>query len=155
MLFDLNMHTVNDEDDTAYAQAYVTVHTTRHVEKEAVSLDWSFAKITLPPHASSTIYDTLDVVNPMTFIMLVSHFHRHGTQFNVYKLDASGHAEMIYQNKEWDHPIIQDYDPPLRLLPGDKLTLAATYFNDTDQPIYYGPSEADEMCTLLGLYIKE
>ena len=152
-LFDINMHSVNGAVDTIPGEVYVNVHTTPHVEKVAKSLLWSFTNYRLRAHAASTVRDTFAIDHDIDLCMLTSHFHRHGLSFRIYQMQTGGAVRQIYQSTQWDHPTIESYAPTLHLAAGEKLTLEATYFNDTDVDIYYGPSAEDEMCSVFGLYV--
>ncbi len=152
-LFDVNQHSVNDFDDTADAECYVAMETADHVDHVAHSLEWSTDKIRLMPGAWTSVKDTLEITDRKELITLTTHFHKHGKVFSVYYIDASGIARLIYENHEWHHPEIHTYTPPIDLKPGDKLTLEAQYFNDTDHIIYYGPSADDDMCVVFGLTV--
>jgi hypothetical protein len=152
-LFDINMHSVNNGSDTIPGEVYVNVHTTPHVERVAKPLLWSFTNYRLRAHMATTVRDTFPVDRDMDICMLTSHFHRHGLSFRIYHMQDGGAVRQIYLNTQWDHPAIESYAPPLHLKAGEKLTLEATYFNDTDIDIYYGPSAEDEMCAVFGLYV--
>lgn len=152
-LFDINVHAVNPDDDTMAAEAYVNVFTADHVDRVAEPLLWSYHRFMLPARSQVTLHDTLAIESSQDLLMLTTHFHKHGRLFRIFHLDAAGERQ-IYENRQWDHPLIARYDTPLRLAAGDRLRLEATYVNDTADDIYYGARAADEMCSIFGLVVK-
>jgi hypothetical protein len=151
-VLDINVHAVNPGGDTLPAEAYVNVFTVDHVDRVAEPLLWSFHRFMLPAHSERTLHDTLTIDSSQDLLMLTTHFHKHGRLFRVYHIRTAGEV-MIYENRQWDHPLIARYDAPIRLEPGERLRLEATYVNETDEDIYYGPSSEDEMCSIFGLVV--
>lgn len=150
---DLNVHSVNPSDDTVLGEAYVNVFTADHVDRVATPLLWSFDKFVIPAHEERTLYDTMAITEPMDLLMLTSHFHKHGKEFRIYVLRDGG-SELAYASYQWDHPVIERYDVPIHLGAGDRLRIEATYFNDTNLDIFYGPKSTDEMCAIFGLVVR-
>jgi hypothetical protein len=150
---DVNVHAVNPTDDSIVGESYVNVFTAEHVDRVAEPLLWSFHKFVLPAHREQTLHDTLLITDAQDLLMLTTHFHRHGKAFLIYLADETGERK-IYDNREWDHPVIGRYDTPIPLRPGSRLRLEATYVNDTNVDIYYGATSEDEMCAIFGLVVK-
>jgi hypothetical protein len=150
---DINVHAVNPTADTIVGESYVNVFTAEHVDRVAEPLLWSYDRFVIPAKSQRTLRDTMPIASRSELLMLTTHFHRHGRSFVVYQMGATGERR-IYESDEWDHPAITRYDTPITLEAGDRLRLEATYYNDTDVDIYYGPSAEAEMCAIFGLIIR-
>jgi hypothetical protein len=104
---------------------------------------------------------------PMTIPQLSSHMHQRGVRFDAWRSDGTP----LYENTDWAHPRILNFDPPLSLAPGDWIELQCTHDNgvtrevrrcgdaETDRgctpgepmPVTFGITAQDEMCLLTGL----
>ena len=63
-------------------------------------------------------------------------------------------GEVIYENTDWEHPKVINYDTPIILQAGEGLTSVATYVNDTNKDIGFGLTSEDEMDIIFGYYYE-
>lgn len=80
--------------------------------------------------------------------MMSSHTHKRMTNFVAEEV-TGGVATQIYQNDDWHAPVQKIFDPPLAGKSNTDLAFRCTWNNETDQPIYFGPTTEDEMCILV------
>jgi hypothetical protein len=55
---------------------------------------------------------------------------------------------VFYSNDDWHDPLITQYEPPLVVPAGSGFEYSCTWNNETDEPVEYGLTAADEMCNL-------
>jgi hypothetical protein len=104
---------------------------------------------------------------PLTIPQISSHMHQRGVRFDAWRSDGS----VLYENTDWAHPRILNFDPPFSLAPGDYIEYQCTHDNGvtrtvrrcgdavTDRgctpgdaiPVQFGVTAQDEMCLLTGL----
>ena len=72
------------------------------------------------------------------------------TNFVVEIDGGSRNGEIIYQNDDWSHPPILNYDPAIKLNAGEGLKMIATYNNPHSYPVIYGLKSTDEMMMIFG-----
>lgn len=152
--FDLNPHYVNASDGPLQGEVHINLHRAdpARVQHEAQVLTMSNFSIVLPPGKTTTLRETFLVDRRSHLFQLVSHAHKHLTEFRVEVFGGPRHGETVYIAYDWEHPPILDLTPPLVLEPGQGLTLLATYRNDTDRVINFGFTSEDEMMILFGYY---
>jgi hypothetical protein len=83
--------------------------------------------------------------------MLSSHTHSRMTMFTADRVEA-GIPTRIYENTDWHAPVQTVFDPPFVGKAGNELAWACTWNNETDHPIYFGPTTDDEMCILVATF---
>jgi hypothetical protein len=126
----------------------------RHAEGMIIG---NMANIRVPAGGGQTI--TAEWTSPadLTLIQLATHQHQLGTYANIELPDATGQAwNRIYENTDWEHP--RDYwpDPPIRLAKGDKIRITCTWDNTEGvREVRFGPETTDEMCFILGYYLRD
>jgi hypothetical protein len=125
--------------------------------------------IFVPPNEVGTL--RLRYVNtwpgPQTIPQLASHMHQRGVRFDAWHSDGTP----LYENTDWAHPRVLNFEPPLSLAPGDWIEFQCTHDNgvtravrrcgdaETDAgctagepiPVRFGITAQDEMCLLTGL----
>jgi hypothetical protein len=58
----------------------------------------------------------------------------------------------VYDNTDWEHPKIANFDTPITLQAGQGLTSIITYNNTTTKQVNFGLSSEDEMGIIFGYY---
>ena len=158
--FDLNSHYANYTNDTITGEVYNNFYFADPSEVEHVADILGLIKqdIELPPNQQTTLDTTFWIEDlsrePINIFQLLSHAHKHNTEFNVYKVNQNedNYRELIYVSYDWEHPPLMRYDPPMVLNLDHGLELEATYYNDTDEEINFGLLSTDEMMILFGLF---
>lgn len=155
--FDLNPHNVNRTDETRQGEVHVNLHTVEpaNVDHVAEVLFLNNLNISLPPKATTTLTRTYTFFETRHFIQFVSHAHEHNQEFRVYVSGGPRSGELVYISYDWEHPPIENIDPPLTLNPGEGLRLEATYNNWTDRTLNFGLLSEDEMMILFGYYYTD
>lgn len=119
------------------------------IELQAAPLFFNNFSISVPPHDVGEASQTCDIPNDIHLVDLVSHMHRQGVHF-VAKTDQ---GTVLYEGSEWDEPIPTQFDPPLVVPAGSKITYTCSYENPTSQWLDFGESaNTNEMCILSGTY---
>ncbi|MCA9166227.1 MAG: hypothetical protein KDB23_01105 [Planctomycetales bacterium] len=146
--FDFNVHSVNRTGETRQGEVYVNFETAAADEVLHVAEQHNFAKydITLPPHQVTTLTH-LAVFNETTnIVQMWSHAHEHMTEFRVEYAGGDRDGELIYITNDWEHPPV--LEQPLVFQRGQRIRMVATYNNETNSTIHYGPLSSDEMMFL-------
>lgn len=126
--------------------------------------------IFVPPNSVETLRVrwSNNTGSPISIPQLGSHMHKRGVLFEAWSSDGT----LIYENTDWAHPRLKNFDPPLTLAPGDYLEYQCTHDNGVTRPvrlcgeaehdknctpgepipITFNVSAQDEMCLLTGLY---
>tara|TARA_B100001750_G_C15383759_1_gene533829 strand:+ start:67 stop:612 length:546 start_codon:yes stop_codon:yes gene_type:complete len=73
-------------------------------------------------------------------------------EFRAEVVGGEQNGELVYISYDWEHPIMFELNPPLRLEPDQGIKLIATYDNWTDQALLFGFLSEDEMMILYGYY---
>ena len=156
--FDLNSHYANYSDETIQGEVYNNYHFVNpsDVNHIAEILQINADNLVLPPGDTTTINHIEWTNETMSIFQLWSHAHKLNLDFKIYLVTQSDpdYREQIYLAMDWEHPPIVEYDPPLVLHSGDGLELEATFYNDTDETVYFGLLSTDEMMILFGLYYE-
>ena len=161
--FDLNSHYANYSNDTIIGEIYNNFHFVDSVDVEHVAEILNLQNndnIELPPGEETTLNRTYWIDDlfggTISIFQLWSHAHKHNTEFKAFRVNQSNseYRELVYISLDWNHPPITRYDPPMVFNSGDGLELEATYYNDTEEEIYYGLLSTDEMMIMFGLYYE-
>ena len=167
---DLNSHYANGSNDQIYGEVYANIHTLPEWEVEHVAeiLVLNNTDITLPPNQITTLEKTYNFnqilsssgisnsgVSEINIFQMFTHAHKHLIRFDIELLQANGESELIYTTLDWEHPPILRMDPPLTIVPGQKLKLIATYDNWEDEELNFGVYSEDEMMILFGYLYTE
>ena len=151
---DINSHYVNYTDDVMQGEISVNLHSVDpsevdHIAKNIFLNNTSFY---LPPQQESTISKTWNFNQTRNIFMLSSHAHQYNTEFRIYISGGSRDGELVYFSRDWEHPPLMEYDPPLVLNPGEGLRAEATYNNTTDDGLEFGLLSVNEMMIIFGMY---
>ncbi|HUP87943.1 MAG TPA: hypothetical protein VM100_01190 [Longimicrobiales bacterium] len=151
---DLNAHYVNSSTAAMTGEAYINFHATpqSQVQFEAKALDMNNTSITLPPGQRTTVAKSFTVSEKMTVFLLTSHMHARGEKFVIRIKGGARDGEVVYENTDWEHPLMQGYPTPIVLQPGQGLTSEITYNNTTSRTISFGLTSEDEMGIIFGYY---
>lgn len=152
--FDLNSHYTNYTDQTIQGELYVNLHTVdaSQVQHEAKQLFLNDDDFSLPPNKRTTVNASHTFNNKRNIFMLTAHAHKQMEEFKIFIKGGARDGELIYYTDDWEHPIIQEYDPPLVLNPGEGLRGETTYNNTTNQTLRFGLLSTDEMNIIFGAY---
>lgn len=104
--------------------------------------------IEIPANSEHTEWTRCVMNTDVDVHFLASHTHENGILFTIAQFDGAETSEIFYENDDWHDPKIVQYNPPLTVPAGSGFEWACTWRNDTDEPILYGSTSADEMCNL-------
>jgi hypothetical protein len=153
---DLNPHYFNKTNFPLTGENYVNFYTAvaAKVTKIAKNLNLTNTKFTLPAKQKTTItYSTILKTDTKIF-MLTSHTHRLGEKFVIQITGGSRDGEVVYENTDWEHPLVKNFDTPIALKKGEGLTSVVTYNNTTDKTVGFGFTTDDEMDIIFGYYYE-
>lgn len=127
---EVEAHTMPHEDVTDYVQTVLA----------------PYADFVIPPVTNDYV-DGAEVSETPGFnvIALSSHTHSRATKVTIDRT-VNGTTSRVYENTDWHAPVIENFSPPLVSAAGNKLRLECTWNNETNAPITFGPTAADEMC---------
>jgi len=173
----INPHYYNEFDVPIQVKFWVNLHpapASAIITDTLLSLGASLAgkgsfSIFVPPGEVGTL--RLRYVNdnpgPVHIPQLTSHTHQRGVRFDAWRSDGSP----LYENTDWAHPRVVNFEPAMALAPGDYIEFQCTHDNgvtrpvrrcgDADHdvgctpgdpiPVTFGVTAQDEMCFLTGL----
>lgn len=165
----LNAHYKNDFDVPIQIKVWTNIYpyggTPDHVAQTLTALDSTFG-INVPAFTQKVQHGrfTNTGTQPMRFISLSGHMHKHSLRFTA----TNSAGTKIYETFDWSHPFGTTYDPAspsaLVLNPGDWIDYECLEDNGVTRPVrttpsgdptalVFGVSVEDEMCILVGSYI--
>lgn len=152
--FDLNSHYANRTDYTMTGEVYANVYTVdaSEVDKVARILMLDNQNINLPPREETTLTRSFTFNGEANVFQLFSHAHEHMNEFKVYIEGGERDGELVYVTTDWQHPPIEEYDPPIVMESGTSFRLETTYDNFESRTISWGLLSTDEMMILFGAY---
>jgi len=151
---DLNAHYFNKTDLTLKGANYVNFYTVpaASVQFEAKTLDLNNQDITTPAGQRRTFTKTWTFNTVTRVIQLTSHTHKLGEKFIIRIAGGPRNGEIIYENTDWEHPLMKTFPSPIVLQPGEGLTSEVTYNNTTAKSVGFGLTSEDEMNIIFGYY---
>ena len=152
---DLNAHYFNKQvTGTLPGENYVNLYTVPQalVVKEAKSINFANYNFNLPANLRKTITTNYTFSSPVTVITLTSHYHKMGEKFIIKILGGVRNGEIVYQNTDWEHPLVLNLANPIQLNAGEGLTSEVTYNNTSNHAISFGLTSEDEMNIIFGYY---
>ena len=151
---DLNAQYVNKTNIANIGEAYANLYTVSQasVQREAKALDMNNTDLTLPARTRTTVTKTFAVTQTTTIFLLTSHMHARGEKFVIKIYGGARNGEVVYENTDWEHPLMKPFTTPIVLTAGQGLTSEITYNNDTDRIIKFGLTSEDEMGIIFGYY---
>jgi hypothetical protein len=153
---DLNPHYFNKTTGNLYGENYVNLYTVPadQVKKIVQMIDFNVTSFNLPANQTTTIVRDFKFDKPVAVVSLTSHYHARGKLFQIKIKGGARDGEVIYENTDWAHPKVINYDTPILLQAGEGLTSVATYVNDTAKNIGFGLTSEDEMDIIFGYYYE-
>ena len=153
---DLNPHYFNKTSENLYGENYVNLYTVPadQVKQVVKMIDFNVTNFTLPANQKTTITRDFKFDKPVAVVSLTSHFHARGKLFQIKIKGGLRDGEVIYENTDWAHPKVINYDTPILLQAGEGLTSVATYLNDTNKDLGFGLTSEDEMDIIFGYYYE-
>jgi hypothetical protein len=153
---DLNPHYFNKTTDPLYGENYVNLYTVPadQVKKVVQMIDFNVTSFTLPANQTTTITRDFKFDKAVAVVSLTSHYHARGKLFQIKIKGGARNGEVIYENTDWAHPKVINYDTPILLQAGEGLTSVATYVNDTKKDLGFGLTSEDEMDIIFGYYYE-
>lgn len=151
---DLNPHYFNKTKDNLFGENYVNLYTVPadQVKKIVQMIDFGVTNFTLPAKQTTTITRDFKFDTNVAVVSLTSHYHEKGKLFQIKIMGGARNGEIIYENSDWAHPKVINYESPILLQAGEGLTSVVTYVNDTAKDISFGLTSEDEMDIIFGYY---
>ena len=151
---DLNAHYFNKQNTNLTGENYINLYTVpqANVLKEAQSINFANYNFSIPANSRKTITTDFTFNKAVTVITLTSHFHKLGEKFQIKILGGARNGEVVYENTDWEHPIVINLTTPIQLKAGEGLTSVVTYNNTTNKIVNFGLTSEDEMNIIFGYY---
>ena len=149
----LQSHYVNASTSPITAQIDVKMDFIPHAQvtdyvETFLIVDSSFA---IPAHTTGFTDGGQDQSETpgLKILSISSHMHKRGTHFTIDEVDSSAVSERLFETSVWDAPPITTFTPARPTDSTKKLHYQCTWTNETDNPIYFGPTTEDEMCIMV------
>ena len=154
--FDLNSHYVNKTSQTTTGEVHVNLYTIpkSRVKHVVNSLNLGNEGFTLPPGQKTTAVKSFTFNKPVTVLMLTSHTHKLSEKFVIKIKGGARNGQVVYENTDWEHPLIKNFPTALVLNAGEGLTSEITYNNTTSKTVRFGLTSEDEMGIIFGYYYE-
>ncbi|MFN5331369.1 MAG: hypothetical protein ACK5B5_01535 [Bacteroidota bacterium] len=151
---DLNAHYFNKQNTNLLGENYINMYTVSqaNVVKEAQSINFGNYNFSIPANSRKTITTDFTFNKDVTVITLTSHFHKLGEKFQIKILGGARNGEVVYENTDWEHPLVINLAKPIQLKAGEGLTSVVTYNNTTNKTVSFGLTSEDEMNIIFGYY---
>lgn len=177
MVLDLNTHTINYSAAHTYkAEAYVNVYT-KPAGTAAQQMHTALivnSDIYIPNNGNEVTHTQsvwVDGANDIYLWGMMGHVHKYGTGYKVYeRLPGNTQGELLYDAScangvpgcvspyfDYQH-IPMRYFEPLRQLKFDTqygIIHEATWINDGQSPVWWGPTSNDEMMVMIMMYLLD
>lgn len=151
---DLNAHYFNKQATNLTGENYINLYTVpqANVVNEAQSINFANYNFSIPANSRKTITTDFTFPKAVTVITLTSHFHKLGEKFQIKILGGPRNGEVVYENTDWEHPLVVNLTTPIQLKAGEGLTSVVTYNNTTNKTVNFGLTSEDEMNIIFGYY---
>lgn len=151
---DLNPHYFNKTKENLYGENYVNLYTipAAQVKKVVQMIDFNATNFNLPANQTTTITRDFKFDKNVAIVSLTSHYHERGKLFQIKIKGGPRDGELIYENTDWAHPKVINYETPIQLQAGEGLTSVVTYVNNTNKDLAFGLTSEDEMNIIFGYY---
>jgi len=132
---DLNAHYFNKQTTSFTGENYINLYTVPQssVIKEAQSINFANYSFSIPANSRKTITTDFTFAQAVTVITLTSHFHKMGEKFQIKILGGARNGEIVYENTDWEHPLVVNLANPIQLKAGEGLTSVVTYNNSSSK----------------------
>lgn len=175
LVLDLNSHYINYSSTQPYqAEVYLNIYTEKEgtAAQEMISQLIPNIAINIPNDGTPRTFQS-PIFNPFgdeIFIWAMGgHTHKYGTDFKVYHRNFNGSkGDLIYDGScpegipgcvspffDYQHIPFRVFDPlyPVKLTSG--LIQEATYVNDGDKTVRWGPTSDDEMMLVIVMFTED
>ena len=151
---DLNAHYFNKQTSSLTGENYINMYTVPQssVVKEAQSINFPNYSFSIPAFTRKTITTDFTFSKAVTVITLTSHFHKMGEKFQIKIFGGARNGELVYENTDWEHPLVLNLTTPIELKAGEGLTSVVSYNNTSSKTITFGLTSEDEMNIIFGYY---
>jgi Copper type II ascorbate-dependent monooxygenase, C-terminal domain len=151
---DLNAHYFNKQATNLTGENYINMYTVpqANVVNEAQSINFANYNFSILANSRKTISTDYTFAKAVTVITLTSHFHKLGEKFQIKILGGPRNGEIVYENTDWEHPLVINLTTPIQLKAGEGLTSVVTYNNTTNKTVNFGLTSEDEMNIIFGYY---
>lgn len=151
---DLNPHYFNKTNNILYGENIVNLYT---IDKSNIkyilkTINFNNTNISLLPNTITTISKNFKFSNRVKIVSLTSHTHKLATKFIIKISGGIRNGEVIYENNNWEHPIVTNFATPIILNAGEGLISEVTYNNTTSKTVNFGLTSEDEMDIIFGYY---
>lgn len=153
---DINSHYFNVTDETQFGEVYLNFNTIKKDQiTETLVVDDvdNWEELYLPKGETTDIEYTDRMYEETEIRMMVSHMHKRGVQFDVYKVGGENDGEHLYVSYDYQHAPTKFFDPPLIIKEGEGLRTKVRYYNNSNRDIEFGVTSEDEMGILF--YMKK
>jgi hypothetical protein len=152
LIFD--MHYLNAGTEPKTVQVVLNVdHADGQYQRAGAYVTFD-TRISIPPGGTQTVSGHCAVPPDVNFFAMSTHSHKRTltAQANRYRDGQIGDALVL--TRDWQHATIASWSNPfLTLNPGEEISYACSYQNDSTNTITVGESaEANEMCMVVGYY---
>lgn len=148
------VHYVNGSDTDVQLYSYLNGWTipTSEVTDSIWGSQVRDETIEIPAHDTHTEWTRCVMNEDVEVHFLASHSHALGRSFTIAPFDGETTGEVFYENTDWHDPLIIQYPDPIVVPAGQGFEYACTWENDSDAPVSYGYTAADEMCNMTLVY---
>ena len=149
----LEVHYVNESDESVPARAKLSFHTADAARVQRVARSANFANLTIytPPGGTSSHVGECLARGEMLVSELVRRTQRHGTTFRVWFAGGPRNGELAWESSDRRDNRFEPANP-LHLAPGEGFRFECDYVNPSARELRYGVSASDETCMLQAKY---
>lgn len=154
--FDFNSHYVNKTNQSSTGEVHINLYYTpkSKVEHIVKAINLANEGLNLPPGQKTTAVKSFVYTKPTTILMLTSHTHKLAEKFVIKIKGGPRNGEVVYENTDWEHPLLKNFPKPIVLAAGEGLTSEITYNNTTTRTIRFGLTSEDEMGIIFGYFYE-
>ncbi len=154
---DLNPHYFNKTNNVLYGENVVNLYTTNKSKVKYIVKTIDFNNITFSIAANTKTVITKDFAfsTNVKIVSLTSHTHKFGEKYIIKIKGGARDGEVVYENLDWEHPLVLNFDKPIVLKKGEGLTSVVTFNNTSNQKVGFGLTSDDEMDIIFGYYYEE
>ncbi len=154
---ELNAHYFNKTKNPLFGENIINLYTTlkSKVVNVVKTIDFNNTEITLPAKTKTVISKDFTFNSDVNIVSLTSHTHQYGEKFVIKIKGGTRDGEVIYENTDWEHPIVKNYATPISLKKGEGITSVITYNNTSANIVKRGSTSEDEMGIIFGYYYEK
>jgi Copper type II ascorbate-dependent monooxygenase, C-terminal domain len=154
---DLNPHYFNKTNGTLFGENVVNLYTTDKSKVKYVvkTIDFNNTTLNIPANQKTTITKDFSFSTNVKIVSLTSHTHKFGEKYIIKIKGGARDGEVVYENLDWEHPLVLNFTTPISLKKGEGLTSVVTFNNTSNQKVGFGLTSDDEMNIIFGYYYEE